>query len=33
MLVSSLVIFFPVMHGGNTVRMGSEFVEFGSSLV
>jgi hypothetical protein len=33
MLVSGLVILFPVVHGGSTVRMGGEFVEFGSSLV
>jgi len=33
MLVSGLVIFFPVVYGGSTVRMGGEFVEFGSSLV
>jgi hypothetical protein len=33
MLVSRLVIFFPVMHGGSTVHVGGEFVEFGSSLV
>ena len=26
MLVSGLVIFFPVMHGGSTVRMCGEFV-------
>jgi hypothetical protein len=32
-LVSSLVIFFPVVCGGGTVRMGREFVKFGSSLV
>jgi hypothetical protein len=33
MLVSGLVIFFPVVYGGGTVRVASEFVEFGSSLV
>jgi hypothetical protein len=33
MLVSGLVIFFPVMHGGGTVRVGGELVEFGCSLV
>ena len=33
MLVSGLVIFSPVVYGGGTVRMGREFVEFGSSLV
>ena len=33
MLVSGLVIFFPVMHGGSTVHVCGEFVEFGSSLV
>jgi hypothetical protein len=33
MLVSGLVIFFPVMHCGSTVRMSGEVVEFGSSLV
>ena len=33
MLVSGLVIFFPVVYGGATVHVGSEFVEFGSSLV
>ena len=33
MLVSALVIFFPVVRGGSTVRVGSEFVELGSSLV
>lgn len=32
-LVSGLVIFFPVVHGGNAVRVRGEFVEFGSSLV
>jgi hypothetical protein len=31
--VSGLVIFFPVMHGGSTVHVCGEFVEFGSSLV
>jgi hypothetical protein len=33
MLVSGLVIFFPVVHGGGAVGVGSEFMEFGSSLV
>jgi hypothetical protein len=33
MLVSGLVIFFPVVYRRSTVRMGREFVEFGSSLV
>jgi hypothetical protein len=33
MLVSGLMIFFPVVRGGSTVRMGGEFVEFRSSLV
>jgi hypothetical protein len=33
MLVSGLVIFFPVMHGGSTVHVCGEFVEFSSSLV
>ena len=33
MLVSGLVIFFPVMHGGSTVRVCGLLVEFGSSLV
>jgi hypothetical protein len=33
MLVSSLVIFFPVVCGGNAVRVCGELVEFGSSLV
>ena len=33
MLVSGLMIFFPVVRGGRTVRMGGEFVEFRSSLV
>jgi hypothetical protein len=32
-LVSGLVIFFPVVRGGSTVRVCGEFVEFGSSLV
>ena len=31
--VPSLVIFFPVMHGGGAVRVRSEFVELRSSLV
>jgi len=33
MFVSSLVIFLPVMRGGNTVRMCGKVVEFGSALV
>ena len=33
MLVSGLVIFFPVVHCGGTMRVCREFVEFGSSLV
>jgi len=33
MLVSRLVVFFPVLCCGGTVRMCSQFVEFGSSLV
>ena len=33
MLVSGLVIFFPVVHGGSAMRVAGEFVEFGSSLV
>jgi hypothetical protein len=33
MFVSGLVIFFPVVHGGSTVRVCGEFVEFGSPLV
>ena len=33
MLVSGLVIFFPVVRGGSTVRVCGEFVEFRSSLV
>jgi hypothetical protein len=33
MLVSGLMIFFPVVHGGGTVRVRGEFVKFGSSLV
>jgi hypothetical protein len=33
MLVSGLVILFPVVCGGRTVRVGGEFVELGSSLV
>ena len=33
MLVPGLVIFFPVVCGGCTVRVRGEFVEFGSSLV
>jgi hypothetical protein len=33
MLVSGLVIFFPMVRGGSTVRVCGEFVELGSSLV
>jgi hypothetical protein len=33
MFVSSLVIFFPVVRGGSTVRVCGEFMELGSSLV
>jgi hypothetical protein len=33
MLVSGLMIFFPVVRGCSTVRVCGEFVEFGSSLV
>jgi hypothetical protein len=33
MLVSGLVIFFPVVSGGSTVRVCGEFVELGSSYV
>ena len=33
MLMSSQVIFFPVMHGGSTVRVGREFMEFRRSLM
>jgi hypothetical protein len=33
MLVSGQVIFFPVVHGGNSVRVCGEFMELGSSLV
>jgi hypothetical protein len=33
MLVSGLMIFFPVVHRGSSVRVGREFVKFGSSLV
>lgn len=33
MLVSSLVIFFPVVRGGDTVRMCGKVVEFGGALV
>jgi hypothetical protein len=32
-LVSGLVIFFSVVRGSSTVRMGGKFVEFGGSLV
>jgi len=31
--VSALVIFFPVVGGGSTMRVSGEFMEFGSSLV
>jgi hypothetical protein len=33
MLLSSLVVFFPVVCGSGTVRVCGEFVEFSSSLV
>jgi hypothetical protein len=33
MLVSGLVIAFPVVHGGRTVRVRGEFMKFSSSLV
>ena len=33
MLMPGLVIFFPVVCGGGTVRVRGEFMEFGSSLV
>jgi hypothetical protein len=33
MFVSGLVISFPVVRGGRTVRVCGEFVELGSSLV
>jgi hypothetical protein len=33
MLVSGQVIFFAVVHGGNAMRVGCEFMEFGGSLV
>jgi hypothetical protein len=33
MLVSGLMIFFPVVHGRSAVGMCGEFVELGSSLV
>jgi hypothetical protein len=33
MLVSGLVIFFPVVRRGGTVRVCGEFVEFGGSLM
>jgi hypothetical protein len=33
MLVSGLVIFFPVVRGSSSVRVCGEFMEFGSSLV
>jgi len=32
-LVSGLVVFFPVVYGGSTVRVCGKFVELGSSLV
>ena len=33
MLLSGLVVFFPVVCGSGTVRVCGEFVEFSSSLV
>jgi hypothetical protein len=33
MLVSGLVIFFPVVRGSSSVRVCGEFMKFGSSLV
>jgi hypothetical protein len=33
MLMSGLMIFFPVVRGGNTVRVRGEFVELSCSLV
>lgn len=33
MLVSGLMIFFPVVYRGSSVRVRSEFVKFGSSLM
>ncbi len=33
MLVPGLVIFFPMVCGGSTVRVCGEFMELGSSLV
>ena len=33
MLVPGLVIFFPMVRGGRTVRVCGEFVELSSSLV
>ena len=33
MLVSALMIFFPVAHGSSTVRVCGEFMKFGSSLM
>ena len=33
MLMPGLMIFFPVVSGGSTVRVRGEFVELGSSLV
>jgi hypothetical protein len=33
MLVAGLVIFFPVVRSGGTVRVCGKFVELGSSLV
>jgi hypothetical protein len=32
-LVSGLVIFFPMVRGGGTVRVRGQFVEFSNSLV
>jgi hypothetical protein len=33
MLVSGLMIFFPMVRGGGTVCVGGEFMEIGSSLM
>jgi hypothetical protein len=33
MLVTGLVIFFPVVRGSNSVRVCGEFMKFGSSLM
>jgi hypothetical protein len=33
MLVPGLVIFFPMVRGGSTVRVCGEFMELGGSLV